>query len=78
MKKTMKAAVVREFGKPLNGRGCANPPAGPRPGACEGPGVRRVWDRSACGPRRLAGQAEPSRSFRAMRAWGTWRPSAPA
>ena len=56
-KRTMKAAVVREFDKPLT---IEDVPI-PQPGACEGPGVRGVWDRVACGLRRLAGQVKHNR-----------------
>jgi alcohol dehydrogenase, propanol-preferring len=44
MKKTMKAAVVRELGKPLTIEDVPIPQPGPGQGACEGPGVRGVWD----------------------------------
>jgi len=73
MKKTMKGGRPR-VRQTIDDRGCANPPSQARPGACEGPGsVGPICMRSAATGR----SSRPYRLSRAMRAWGTWRLSAP-
>lgn len=57
MAKTMKAAVVRNFGKPLAIEDVPVPGAGIRRTACQGDRLRRVSHGSALGRGRLASEA---------------------
>ena len=60
MAKTMKAAVVREFGKPLRSRKSPVPEPGPGQILVKIEAVRRLPHRPARRRGRLAGQAEPA------------------
>ena len=58
MQKTMKAAVVRAFGKPLAIEEIPVPEPGPGEVLVKVACLRRLPHRSSCGGRRLAGEAE--------------------